>query len=69
MTQKTFRPATSWGGERAGTDHSAWQQISAHSIKASPLQQEFSITSYRVDDRLNVVGIKRGPHLREVRSW
>ena len=68
MTSKTFRPATSWEGERVGTDNFAWQQLSVHNSKTPQLEQQLSITSYTVDDRLNVIKLNLGPHRREVQQ-
>ena len=66
MIQKAFRPAPTWEGERAGTDHLAWQQISVHINKTSLSQQEISIINYSVDARLNVVRVYFGPRRSEV---
>ena len=68
MTSKTFRPATSGKGERAGTDNFAWQQLSLHNSKTPQHEQQLSITSYTVDDRLNVINLNLGPHRREVQQ-
>jgi hypothetical protein len=68
MTQKAFRPATSWDEGRAGTDQLAWQLLSVYDTKSSPSQQQISIIRYTVDDSLNVVRIEFGRCLREVRS-
>ena len=68
MIQKAFRPAPTWEGERAGTDHLAWQQISVPNSKTPQLEQQLSVTSYTVDDCLNVIKLNLGPHRREVQQ-
>ena len=66
MTHKTFRPAVQWDGEQAGTDYLAWQQSSVFDSKLPKFSQESLITSYQVDDRLNVICVQFGLRLREV---
>ena len=69
MMSKTFRPATSWEGERAERDHLAWQQLFLDNSKTPPLAQQLSVTSYTVDDCLNVINLNFAPLLGELRSW
>ena len=66
MIHKTFRPATSVKGERAGRDNFAWQQLFLDNSKTPPFEQQLSVTSFSVDDYLNVIKVKFGPHPSEV---
>ena len=68
MIQKKVQPAHLGEGERVGTADFAEEQISRSYTLITRRPQESLISSYAIDDQLNVIRVQFGPRHSEVRS-